>query len=112
MENTPIAIRKTERKAKNKMYNYYEARTTLTLDDGTKIRLSATGKTRKEATENLRFKMEMAEEQNMESKATPKATPKAEPEERKETRVLISTSAAVPLKDTATTVPVHSDTLG
>ena len=48
MEYTPISIKKVNKQSKGKTYEYFEARTTVTFEDGTKKRKCGTGKTRKD----------------------------------------------------------------
>ncbi len=87
MEYTPISIKEVNKQSKGKTYEYFEARTTVTFEDGTKKRKCGTGKTRKDANACLKQKLEELEQLN---------------NERKEREEAITVE---------TTVPVNSSTL-
>ncbi len=87
MEYTPISIKKVNKQSKGKTYEYFEARTTVTFEDGTKKRKCGTGKTRKDANACLKQKLEEFKQLN---------------NERKEQEEAITVE---------TTVPVNSSTL-
>ncbi len=68
MEYTPISIKKVNKQSKGKTYEYFEARTTVTFEDGTKKRKCGTDKTRKEAKACLKQKLQELEQLNNERK--------------------------------------------
>lgn len=96
MEYTPISIHKREKMNNGKRYIYYEARSTVTLADGTSQRICGNGKKKKEAGNALMKKIELLLQEKPKEEPSTEENPASKQETSNEEK--------------KTTVPVRSDT--